>query len=136
MSIDDYYVYVRKRMFVLLSTPNPTKAPVLVPLVIDGNPDAAYDDDISATCASFVSCRSGNANLGENPTNNSTDSTIVGNLNGDEDDDEAEEIDDGGDAMPDEWYFPGYIALALLGPIVPPAMVPYRYDGTTANSST
>jgi hypothetical protein len=105
--------------------------------VIDGNPAAACDDEISATGASFVSCRSGNANLDETPTNNSSDSTIGGNLNVDEDDDEAEEIDDGGDAMPDEWYFPGFIAFALLGRIVPPAMVPCRsvYDGTTANSS-
>jgi hypothetical protein len=96
--------------------------------VIDGNPEAAYGDDISATGARFVSCRSGNANLDETPSNNSTDSTIGGYLNGDEDDDEAEEIDDGGDTMPDEWYFPGYIAFALLGPKVPSAMVLYRPD--------
>jgi hypothetical protein len=107
-----------------LNTPNPTKAPVPVPLVIDGNPAAACDDEISATSARFVSCHSGNANLDETPTNDSTDSTIGGNLNGDEDDDEVEEIDNGGDAKPDEWYFPGHIAFALFGPIVPPAMVP------------
>jgi hypothetical protein len=42
--------------------------------------------------------------------------------------DTKEEIgDDGsGDLMPDNWTYPGYIAFILLGPIVPPAMVPYR----------
>ncbi len=130
MSIDDYYVYVRKQMFVLLSAPNPTNAPVPVPLVIDSDTEAACDDDVSATGASFLSCRSGNASLDETPTNNSTtDRTIGSDLNcDDENDDEAEEIDNGGDVMPDEWYFPCYIAFALLGPIVPPAIVQHRSE--------
>ncbi len=39
-----------------------------------------------------------------------------------------EEFDDGGDLMPDDWTFPGFIAFALLGPIVPPPMIPYRSE--------
>ena len=41
-----------------------------------------------------------------------------------------EEIGDNGsgDLMPKDWTYPGFIVFALLGPIVTPAMVPYRTE--------
>ena len=39
------------------------------------------------------------------------------------DDDDQE-----GDKMPADWTFPGFISFVLLGPIVPPCLLPYRSE--------
>jgi hypothetical protein len=145
MTMDDYYVYVRKRMFVLLTSKEALAKGTQIPpfvigadtlaLAVPASLSGVEDDDvISTTTASFASCSAG-TNLEEGST---TDNSITNNTTGTDDDDEDpaveqdEEIDDddddGGDFMPDDWSFPGFIAFAMLGPIVPPAMVPYRTE--------
>jgi hypothetical protein len=81
-------------------------------------------DDASTTATSFRST----LDVGDDDnTNPPTDAEEEGG--GDEDEQVFnEEFDDGGDLMPDDWTFPGFIAFALLGPIVPPPMIPYRSE--------
>jgi hypothetical protein len=38
------------------------------------------------------------------------------------------DIDDGGDLIPIDWRFPGFISFALHGPIVPNVMIPHRSE--------
>ena len=156
MSMDDYYVYVRKRMFVMLVT-NPEKSKALkkatLPVVstttlaspvgvLVAIPNGDHfsggerenHDDASTTATSLISATTNMS------TNNSTfDADDANNTNtptnaeeeGDGNEEDAvfdEEFDDGGDLMPDDWTFPGFIAFALLGPIVPPPMIPYRSE--------
>lgn len=151
MSMDDYYVYVRKRMFVMLVTnPERNKAmktttlpavvsttttrasPVGVSIAIpDGDRlsrEGGIHDDASTTATSLIS-----ATTNVSTTHSTFDPPIDAEEEGGGEEDELtfnddEEFDDGGDLMPDDWTFPGFIAFALLGPIVPPPMIPYRSE--------
>jgi hypothetical protein len=158
MTLNDYYLFVRKKMFVLtdaaacISTRKKVnvqkgKCPALPALTahvdstvaltmkksttqsIDaGDPLAllaADEDGASATRgASFKSC---------NPKNTSATTSNNGhreleNSNPVAHDDVEVDDDPEGDKMPEDWTFPGFISFALLGPIVPPCMLPYRSE--------
>jgi len=154
MTMSDYYMYVRKKMFILLGcadakmkkvTVKKGKGPALPALTAgsvnaiadilqmkasgttdtsdDLLPVAPEEDGASATSGSFRSC---------NP--NSTASKDAGQSELDSSR-SAEpplevQVDDGvvGDSMPQDWIFPGFISFALLGPIVPPSLLPYRSE--------
>ena len=145
MSMDDYNVYERKRMFVMLVTnPERSKAlktttlpqvvsttttcasPVGVSIAIPNGDrfsrEGGIHDDASTTATSLISATT-NVSTTHSTFDPRTDAEEVG---GGEEDELMfnEEFDDGGDLMPDDWTFPGFIAFALLGPIVPPPMIP------------
>jgi hypothetical protein len=125
MCMDDYYVYVRKRMYVALVA-NTTKPPLedslLLTTAIPASVpcyDVATDRTVDEDAGSFVSCST----------------SLVMDKDGctaDENEDAADnnhaDNDDVGDLMPVDWSFPGFITFALLGPIVPSGMVPYRSE--------
>ena len=103
-SIEDYYLFVRRKMYVLLfpaaagaSTSSGRKrlcdrqdAPMIA--------DEASDDIFGLDNAAAA---------------------------GDENEQELEALED---LMPDNWSFPGFITFALLGPIVPECMLAYRSE--------
>ena len=151
MSMDDYCVYVRKRMFVLLTSNTTvtmkkgeslvveiTADPLLIsqigttvdiPALFQGvNDTSEASIAVDGYAGSMIGVERFLTNAGGKTT--ATECTSASYLNEEDTEnvDTKEEIgDDGsGDLMPDNWTYPGYIAFILLGPIVPPAMVPYR----------
>ena len=85
-------------------------------------PPPRYDNaptefSVDEDAGSFISCNTSSV-MDENTDNNPVDDDDVGNL------------------MPVDWSFPGFITFALLGPIVPSGLVPYRselpVDGVTS----
>ena len=88
---------------------------------IDGNTHAlaAHQDGSSVTTGGEENFESNNQHPTSTTLNDGRElNDIVGN-----DDEEVE-----GDKMPTDWTFPGFITFALLGPIVPPALIPYRSE--------
>jgi hypothetical protein len=143
MTMDDYYVYVRKKMFVLLNNVKPmiiqgVEGPGLQPPatsvsaigddmttnVVESNGD---DDNSSMSCNRSTSRNSsleGSVTVSSGVDAAHEDQLLIT----DEQGDIYDQADDGGDMMPDDWMFPGFITFALLGPIVPPTLIPYRSE--------
>lgn len=123
MSMDDYYyVYVRKRMYVSLVT-NITKPPL-----VDTLSSASQIITSTAIPASVRVPRYDDTTAGTLDDDAGSFVTCTADKNEEDADNNPADIDDGGDLMPVDWCFPGFIAFALLGPIVPSGMVPYRSD--------
>lgn len=135
MSMDDYYVYVRKRMYASLVTNN-TKPPLegalslaslrndsispAIPASVPRYDDDATDRALDEDASSFVSC-SASLVMDEDTFTPADQNEEDGDVN-------PVDINDGGELMPVDWSFPGFITFALLGPIVPSGMVPYRSE--------
>jgi hypothetical protein len=83
-----------------------TALPASVPPCYDNAPtDRSLDDD----AVSLISCNASSV-MDKDADNNRADNYDIGN------------------SMPIHWSFPGFIAFALLGPIAPSGMVPYRSE--------
>jgi hypothetical protein len=152
MILTDYYMFVRKKMFVLIGAADAAackkqvqkgnKGPALLALTasvgnsivanmlamkstsrsIDGDTHAlATDQDggASATTGGGESFKRNN----QHPTSTTLNDGCELNNVVDNDDEEVEV-----DKMPTDWTFPDVITFALLGPIVPPALMPYRSE--------
>ena len=150
MSMDDYCVYVRKRMFVLLTSNTTvtmkkgeslvveiTADPLLIsqigttvdiPALFQGVNDTSEASIAVDGCSgSMIGVERFLTSAGGTTTSTDCTASYLNEEDTENVDTEEEIGDDGsGDLMPDDWTYPGFIAFALLGPIVPPAMVPYR----------
>ena len=85
--------------------------------------DAINDDDVASVATAGTTGTVGGGSLNGDDENAGEQEKEI-----DDDGGEEEIDDDGGDFMPDDWMFPGFIAFAMLGPIVPPVMAPYRTE--------
>ncbi len=154
MSTDDYYVYVRKRIFVMLgSNSEKCKAlkattlqavvltithalPVGVSIAIpNGNHfsgERGIHDDTSTAATNLIRATTNmsmNTSTFDAGNDNYINTPTHVEKEGDGNKEEGvfnKKFDDGGDLMPKDWTFPGFIAFALLGHIVLPPMIPYR----------
>ena len=150
LTMSDYYMYVRKKMYILLGCPDAKmkkvkgKGPAL-PALTAGNVNAIADvlqmkasrtttdasgDSVllspgasATTRESFKSCnpnRTASNDAGQRELDSSRSAEPPLEV----------QVDDGvGDSMPHDWTFPaGFISFALLGPIVPPCLLPYRSE--------
>ncbi|KAI2505332.1 hypothetical protein MHU86_9132 [Fragilaria crotonensis] len=159
MTLNDYYMFVRKKMFVLTQGADAAaskgkkvnvqkgKGPALPALTaphvdsigsvltmksttsrsIDAGEAlarAAADEDGASvtTGGSFQSCNHPSNSTTSNDGRQLGNSCPVHQLEIDDDDDQES------DKMPADWTFPGFISFVLLGPIVPPCLLPYRSE--------
>jgi hypothetical protein len=155
MTLSDYYMYVRKKMFVLLGCADAKIKKVamkkgtgpVVPALLAGSVNAIADvlqmkasrttdvsndlhpvapeeeDGASATSGSFKSCNPNST------ASNDAGQCSIGSARSAEPPLEVQLHGDGvGDSMPQDWTFPGFISFVLLGPIVPPCLLPYRSE--------
>lgn len=155
MTLSDYYMFVRKKMYVLTGAADAAKRkkeneqkgkgpalPALTATVdsvgnlptmkstsssrsIDASDTLALADDADgASATTGASFKSGNPN-----STTSNDGRELNNSNPASRRLEVLDADDSeGDNMPVDWTFPGFIAFALLGPIVHPCLLPYRSE--------
>jgi hypothetical protein len=145
-------VYVRKRMFVLLTSNTTvtmkkgeslvveiTADPLLIsqigttvdiPALFQGVNDTSEASIAVDGCSgSMIGVERFLTSAGGTTTSTDCTASYLNEEDTENVDTEEEIGDDGsGDLMPDDWTYPGFIAFALLGPIVPPAMVPYRTE--------
>jgi hypothetical protein len=99
--------------------------------ILNGDHFRGIHNDASTTATSFISATTTNMSTTNRSTldagddNNTNPPTDAEEEVGGNEDKLAfnKQFDDGGDLMPDDWTFPGFIAFALLGPIVPPPMI-------------
>ena len=89
-------------------------------------PVAPEEDGASTASGSFKSYSEYNPN---STASNDAGQREIGSSRYAEPPLEVQVDDDGlGDSMPQDWTFPGFISFVLLGPIVPPCLLPYRSE--------
>jgi hypothetical protein len=125
LTIEDYYVYIRNKMYVILNQRGALPAAVEVPM---------NDTNVSHCCADLSA---GVVGIGDVVNQQETDidinATTANQSSATSTDMTATEaaswiLDQEESAMPDSWIFPGFIIFALLRPIVPPELLQYRVE--------
>ncbi len=125
----------RPAVVLTITRASPVGVSIAIPNGDHFSGEQGIHDDASTTATSLISATTNmSTNTStfdaghDNYTNTPTNVEEKGDGGNKEEGVFDEEFDNGGDLMPDDWTFPGYIAFALLGPIVPPPVIPYRSE--------